>query len=100
MVGDSTTEGAPGRGGATHRDPGSCWGALRLRGCVVGLLGQADVSLQPAGAEPETRVVAMARPPALLPAPRSPVPAESGHSEGGHASHGACHDEHCGGGAW
>lgn len=38
-----------GRGGATHRDPRRRGGARRLRGRVVGLLGQADVSLQPAG---------------------------------------------------
>lgn len=48
-------QGQQGWGGNTHRDPG-CGGAAGYpRGCVVSLLGQADVSLQPVGVEPETR---------------------------------------------
>lgn len=50
-----TGAGVEGRGGATHRDPRCCGAAGRLWRCVVCLLGQADVSLKPVGAEPETR---------------------------------------------
>lgn len=49
--GARSREAGAGQGGNTHRDLGRCGGAWRLRGGVVGLLGQADVSLQPAGAD-------------------------------------------------
>lgn len=62
-----------GRGGATHRDPRRSWGAGRLRGRVVGLLGQADISLQPAGNEETFGVTTLPSPaPVDQPHPFSP----------------------------
>lgn len=64
--------GGAGPGAATHRDPGRGRGAGRLRGRIVGLLGQANVSLQPAGSgdtTPETRGVT-AQPPGRPPPAR------------------------------
>lgn len=61
-----------GQGGSTHRDLGRCGGARRLRGSVVGLLGQADVPPQPAGAEQRLR-------PAGSPPARPPPPGRPAH---------------------